>query len=90
MAHVGKYVDWRLIVTAPFEEDVELFVTDVDGSLYGLRHPCRRTAEGWVRSDTRTPLVVTPVRWKPYNPNRSRHKGSALQSRPRIKSPWGA
>jgi hypothetical protein len=22
-----KYVDWRLIVTAPFEEDVELFVT---------------------------------------------------------------
>jgi hypothetical protein len=24
MAHVGKYVDWRLIVTAPFEEDVEL------------------------------------------------------------------
>jgi hypothetical protein len=46
MGHVGKYVDWRLILTAPFEEDVELFGADVDGSLYRLRHPCRRTAEG--------------------------------------------
>jgi hypothetical protein len=36
-AHVGKYVDWRLIVTAPFEEDVELFVTDVDGSALRVR-----------------------------------------------------
>ena len=74
MAQGGKYVDWRLMQTAPFEEDVELFVTDVDGSLYGLRHPCRRTAEGWVRSDTRMPLAVTPVRWKPYNSVRSQHR----------------
>ena len=74
MAHVGKYVDWRLIATAPFEEDVELVVTDVDGSLYGYRHPCRRTAKGWVRSDTRTPLALTPVRWKPYNTLGSQHK----------------
>lgn len=76
MGHVGKYVDWRLIASAPFEEDVELVVSDVDGSLYGLRHPCRRTAEGWVSSDTRTPLAVTPMRWKPYAPLRTRHKGS--------------
>ena len=54
---------WQVLIpTAPFEEDVELFVADVDGSLYGLNHPCRRNADGWVRSDTRTPLTVTPVR----------------------------
>jgi len=74
MGHDGKYVDWRLIPTAPFEEDVELLVADVDGSLHGLDHPCLRTAEGWVRSDTRTPLTVKPVRWKPYNSPRSQHK----------------
>jgi hypothetical protein len=33
MAHVGKYVDWRLIKMAPFEEDVELFAAGVDSSL---------------------------------------------------------
>jgi hypothetical protein len=38
MFHVGKYIDWRLIQTAPFEEDVELFVTDVDGS--DIRERC--------------------------------------------------
>jgi hypothetical protein len=46
----------------------------VDGSLHGLDHPCRRTAKGWVSSDTRTPLTVTPVRWKPYNSHRSQRK----------------
>ena len=56
MGHDGKYVDWRLIPTAPFEEDVELLVADVDGSLHGLDNTCLRTDEGWVRSDTRTPL----------------------------------
>jgi hypothetical protein len=74
MVHVGKYVDWRLIPTAPVEEDVELFVADVDGSLYALDHPCRRTAKGWVTSDTRTPLTVRPVRWKPYNSPRSQDR----------------
>ena len=33
MAHVGKYADWRLIQTVPFEEDEELFAAEVDGSL---------------------------------------------------------
>jgi hypothetical protein len=74
MGHVSNYVDWRLIPTAPFDEDVELYVADADGSLHGLNHPCRRTAKGWVRSDTRTPLAATPVRWKPYNHFGSRHK----------------
>jgi hypothetical protein len=58
-------LDWRRIEEAPFEEDVELFVTDRCGSYYRLRDSCRRTAEGWVRGATGAPIDVTPVMWKP-------------------------
>jgi hypothetical protein len=58
-------LDWRRIEEAPFEEDVELFVTDRCGSYYPLRDTCRYTAEGWVSSATGAPLDVTPVMWKP-------------------------
>jgi hypothetical protein len=59
---------WSLIDTAPFDEDVMLEVTDGQGEPYRLRHPCRLTASGWVSSGKGTPLVVTPVKWKPHNP----------------------
>jgi hypothetical protein len=62
-------LDWRRIEDAPFEEDVELFVTDRWGSYYPLRHTCRCTAEGWVSSVTGAPLDVTPVMWKPHGPS---------------------
>jgi hypothetical protein len=71
---LGKYGGWRPIEEAPSEVDVELFVTDTCGSFYGLRYPCRRTVQGWVSSATGTPLAVTPVKWKPYNPPRSRQR----------------
>src|SRR6266702_5902036 len=57
--------DWLPIGDAPYEQDLELFVTDFYGSFYGLRYPCRRTAQGWVKSDQGTPLAVTPVKWRP-------------------------
>jgi hypothetical protein len=57
--------DWRPIESAPFYEDVELFVMDVCGSFYGLRHACRLTSDGWVSSESGKPLRVTPVQWKP-------------------------
>jgi hypothetical protein len=60
--------EWRRIEEVPFEEEVELFVTDRCGSYYPLRHPCRYTAEGWVNSITGTALDVTPVMWKPHDP----------------------
>jgi hypothetical protein len=64
-----KY-DWHPMEDAPFDEDVELFVTDVFGSFYGLRYPCRRTAEGWVSSASGKALKVTPVQWKPLKRTR--------------------
>ena len=61
-------LEWRRIEEVPFEEEVELFVTDRCGSYYPLRHPCRYTAEGCVNSITGTALDVTPVMWKPHDP----------------------
>jgi hypothetical protein len=66
-AFAGKS-DWLPIAEAPYGEDLELFVTDLYDSFYGLRYPCRRTAEGWVSSSHGTPLAVTPVLWRRYRP----------------------
>jgi hypothetical protein len=52
--------------SAPFDEDIALQVTDGRGEPT-LRWPCRRTATGWINASKGTPLVVTPVRWRPYD-----------------------
>jgi hypothetical protein len=61
---------WNLIESAPFDEDVTLQVTDGRGGPYRLLHPCRLTASGWISSSKGTPLAVTPVKWRPYVPDR--------------------
>ena len=59
---------WSPIDTAPFDEDVMLEVTDGQGEPYRLRNPLR-THRVWLgQLEQGTPLVVTPVRWKPHNP----------------------
>jgi hypothetical protein len=65
MRSFSEKYDWRPIESAPFCEDVELFVMDVCGSFYGLRHACRLTSDGWVSSESGKPLKVMPVQWKP-------------------------
>jgi hypothetical protein len=63
--------DWRLIDTAPLDQDVTLLVTDGRGEPYRIPYPCKRTAEaGWVTSSKGTALAVTPLQWKPYIPPR--------------------
>jgi hypothetical protein len=57
---------WMPIETAPFDEDIGLQVTDGRGEPYAIHWPCRRIATGWINSRRRTPLAVTPVRWRPY------------------------
>jgi hypothetical protein len=61
---------WNPIESAPFDEDVTLQVTDGRGGPYRLPNPCRLTASGWISSSKRTPLAVTPVKWKPYHGER--------------------
>ena len=40
--------DWRLIDTAPIDQDVTLLVTDGRGEPYRIPYPCKRTAGGGV------------------------------------------
>jgi hypothetical protein len=65
MRSLSRKHDWRPIESAPFYEDVELFVMDVCGSFYRLRDVCRLTSDGWVSSESGKPLKVMPVQWKP-------------------------
>ena len=58
--------DWRLIDTAPMDQDVTLLVTDGRGEPYCIPYPCKLTASGWVNSGKGTPITVTPLQWKPY------------------------
>jgi hypothetical protein len=60
---------WKPIETAPVDQDVALVVTD-GGAPYMLQSPFKLTAAGWVSSSKGTPLAVTPLQWKPYNPPR--------------------
>jgi hypothetical protein len=62
---------WRPLDSAPSDEDVALLVTDGASEPYPLKLPSRLTAAGWVSSAKGTPLAVTPVKWKPYDPPRS-------------------
>jgi hypothetical protein len=69
--HSPEDHSWKSIESAPLDQDVTLQVTD--GRVeYMLVNASRLTAAGWVSSGKGTPLTVTPVRWRPYFPARSR------------------
>jgi hypothetical protein len=58
-------IQWKPIVRAPFNRDVEIWVTDgVDDYRFGT--PCRRTEDGWIISRFRTPLPsrLKPIAWR--------------------------
>jgi hypothetical protein len=63
---------WKSLESAPLDEDVTLQVTDGRGEPYILVNASRLTAAGWVSSGKGTTLTVTPVKWRPYFPARSR------------------
>jgi len=58
---------WKPIDTAPIDQNVSLIVTD-GGEPYVAVGPFKLTAAGWVSSGKETPLAVTPLQWKRYNP----------------------
>jgi hypothetical protein len=72
---------WQSLDSAPVDEDVTLLVIDGASEPYQLKAPSRLTEAGWVSSAKGTPLAVTPVKWKPYNPPRpSPKKGRRAKS----------
>jgi hypothetical protein len=63
---------WKSMESAPLDQDVTLQVTDGRDKPYVLVNASRLTAAGWVSSSKGTPLTVTPVKWRPYFPQRNR------------------
>jgi hypothetical protein len=55
---------WQPVITAPFEQDLELAV--IEDGLHVLIFPCRRTLVGWVKSDTRERLDISPTHWRAW------------------------
>lgn len=56
---------WRLVVEAPFDEDIELAVIDGDG-IHALVFPCQRFTSGWANALTGEILDVHPTHWRPW------------------------
>jgi hypothetical protein len=57
---------WKPITKAPFGLDLEIAVIDRDGP-HAIVFPCRRSLAGWVRSETREFIEVSPTHWRPWN-----------------------
>jgi hypothetical protein len=54
-------LDWRLISTAPYNRDVELFAAN------RLPFPCRHTNDdGWINSDLGIRVNVEPTHWRAW------------------------
>jgi len=58
---------WKSIATAPFDQDVQLWVIDRFGAR-ALGFACRRTDSGWINSDLKIALAVTikPAYWREW------------------------
>jgi hypothetical protein len=55
-------MEWQPIVSAPFDRDLELAVIDYDGT-HAVAFPCR-ILSGWIKAETRKPVVVYPTHWR--------------------------
>jgi hypothetical protein len=63
---------WKSIATAPFDQDVQLWVIDRFGAR-ALAFPCRRTDKGWINSQLKVALAATikPAYWREWPPDGS-------------------
>jgi hypothetical protein len=57
--------DWKEIIAAPDDRDVEVAVIDRDGE-HPLVVPCRRTSNGWIDAVSRRHLDIRPTHWRPW------------------------
>lgn len=62
---VSDGIMWQPASTAPFDRDLELAVMDWDGP-HALVFPCRRALTGWIKSDTKEWVDVSPTHWRAW------------------------
>ena len=55
---------WRQISTAPYNQELELRVTE-NGEIVTLEFPCLRTnGEAWINVDLGSEIKVQPIEWR--------------------------
>ena len=65
---MGKTVpalDWRPIVTAPADADLEVSIYD-NGEYHALVFPCRRDGVGWRDVSANRFMPLKPTHWRPW------------------------
>jgi len=59
-------MEWKPIITAPFDRDLELAIIDYDGT-HALTFPCRRFLHGWINAETKKLLDnLRPTHWREW------------------------
>jgi hypothetical protein len=59
-------MDWKPIVSAPWDRDVEIAVIDLNGEVHAQASPCRRTFDGWLSAETKKWVDVRPTHWRDW------------------------
>jgi hypothetical protein len=76
LKHFDGSTGWRLASTAPFNCNVELYMSGDDGS-HIIPFPCRQTDAGWINADLDVRLDIEPSEWRAW-PTR---KAAPIRSR---------
>jgi hypothetical protein len=62
---------WRQMSTAPYNQELELRITD-NGETEILEFPCLRTnEESWINVDLGTEIKIQPVEWRAWQGGKS-------------------
>jgi hypothetical protein len=59
-------MDWKPIVSAPWERNVQIAVIDLNGEVHAQPFPCRRTFDGWLNAKTAKWIDVRPTHWRDW------------------------
>lgn len=66
-----RLANWRLISTAPYNQALELRISDF-GRPVRLEFPCLRTNTGaWINVDLGSEIKIEPLEWRVWQRNRS-------------------
>ncbi len=59
-------MEWKPIIIAPFDRDLEVAVIDYAG-IHALAFPCRRHLHGWIDSQTKKLIFgLRPTHWRAW------------------------
>ena len=81
LKHFNGSTEWRLASTAPFNCDVELYMSGDDGS-HIIPFPCRQTDAGWINADLDVRLDIEPSEWRAWPARKAAPIGSRTHQHP--------